>query len=95
MAVAGLVAIALEVLLLLPRFLRLTKRLDELRLVYEDNLRLARDDLRTLSAAVAETQVLLRPYRRLQRWLGHPLTIALFASYRRRRAARRSRAPGT
>lgn len=93
MAAAGLVAIAIELLLLLPRFLRLTKRLDELTLVFEDDLRLVRDDLRTLSEAVAETRTLLAPYRRLQSWLAHPLTLALLESYRRQRKARRSGNP--
>lgn len=93
MVAAGLIAIAIELLLLLPRFLRLTKRLDELTLVFEDDLRLVRDDLRALSEAVAETRTLLAPYRRLQRWLGHPLSLALLASYRRQRRARRSSNP--
>jgi hypothetical protein len=93
MAAVGLVAIALEVIVLLPRFLRLTKRLDEMRLVYERNLRLTRDELQMLAQATAETRELLRPYRRFRRWLAHPLTLALFASYRRRRRTRRSQAP--
>lgn len=93
MVAAGLVAIAIELLLLLPRFLRLTKRLDELTLVFEDDIRLVRDDLRALSEAIAETRTLLAPYRRLRHWLGHPLSLALLASYRRHRRARRSSNP--
>jgi hypothetical protein len=93
MTVVGVIAIALEVVLLLPGFLRLTKRLTELTLLYNDNLRLTRDELQNLSLALSETQTLLQPYRPLQRWLGHPLTLALFASYRRRRKQRRSRSP--
>jgi len=92
-AVVGLVVIAIEVVLFLPRFLRLTKQLDELTLVYERNLLLARDELQILSRAAAETRALLRPYGRLQRWLVHPITLALFASYRRRRRLRRSQSP--
>ena len=45
-------------------------------------------DLANLRLAIEETQRLWRPYRVILRWLGHPLTIALFASYRRRRALR-------
>jgi len=90
MAVIGLIAIALEVLLLLPRVLRLTKRLNELTLLYDDQIRLTRDELQILSHTLSETRALLRPYRRIQRWLGHPLTLAVLASYRRRRKLRRS-----
>jgi hypothetical protein len=45
-------------------------------------------DLANLRLAIEECQRLWRPYRVILRWLGHPLTIALFASYRRRRALR-------
>ena len=92
-AIAGVLVIAVELLLILPRFLRLTKRLNELTLLYEQDLRLTRDELRILAEATAETQRLLRPFRRLRRWLAHPITLALFASYRRRRRLRRSQAP--
>lgn len=49
---------------------------------------LVESDLEKLRLALAETQRLWKPYRLILRWLGHPLTIALFASYRRRRALR-------
>ena len=90
MAVAGLAVIVLELVLLLPRAARLTKRLQELNLLLATNLRLAHDELQNLQQATSETAALLRPYRRLQKWLTHPLTVALFASYRRRAAQRRS-----
>jgi len=89
MVAVGLAAMLVALLLLLPRFLCLTKRLDDLTLLYDEYSRLTRDDLRTLSLALAETHALLRPYRRLQRWLGHPVSLALLASYRRRRRLRR------
>lgn len=41
-------------------------------------------DLEKLRLAIAETRRLWRPYRIALRWLGHPLTIALWQSYRRR-----------
>jgi hypothetical protein len=90
MAVAGLLLIVIELLLVLPGALRLTKRLRELNLLLNNNRRLTHDELQLLQQASKETQSLLRPYRRLRRWLTHPLTLALFATYRRRAAARRS-----
>jgi hypothetical protein len=45
-------------------------------------------DLEKLRLALAETERLWRPYRTILRWLGHPLTIALLGSYRRRRLLR-------
>ncbi len=93
MAVAGLLLIAFELVLVLPRVLRLTKRLQELTLLIDSNRRLTNDELQILQQATLETQSLLRPYRRLRRWLTHPVTVALFASYRRRAATRRSAPP--
>ncbi|MGA7912747.1 MAG: hypothetical protein WCC30_14550 [Candidatus Dormiibacterota bacterium] len=43
-------------------------------------------DLARLRAALEETEVLWRPYRRVLRWARHPLAIALMESYSRRRA---------
>ena len=43
-------------------------------------------DLERLRANLAETQELWKPYRRLLRWLRHPLTIALMQSFARRMA---------
>jgi hypothetical protein len=45
-------------------------------------------DVERLRKALEETRRLWQPYRRALRWLRHPLTIALIASYRRRVAAR-------
>jgi hypothetical protein len=42
-------------------------------------------DLERLRLALEETERLWRPYRTILRWLNHPLTIALLASYQRRR----------
>jgi hypothetical protein len=93
MAVAGLLLIIVELALVLPRALRLTKRLRELNLLLENNRQLTHNELQLLQQATLQTQLLLRPYRRLRRWLTHPLTLALFASYRRRAATRRSASP--
>jgi hypothetical protein len=93
MAVAGLLLIIVELALVLPRALRLTKRLRELNLLLENNRQLTHNELQLLQQATLQTQLLLRPYRRLRRWLTHPLMLALFASYRRRAATRRSASP--
>jgi hypothetical protein len=45
-------------------------------------------DLERLRLAIEETRMLWRPYRRILRTLNHPLLLAVFASVRRRRAAR-------
>ena len=45
-------------------------------------------DLERLRRAIEETKVLWRPYQRILRMLNHPLLLAVFASLRRRRAAR-------
>jgi len=45
-------------------------------------------DLERLRRAIEETRVLWQPYRRILRTLNHPLVLAVFASVRRRRAAR-------
>jgi hypothetical protein len=41
-------------------------------------------DLERLRVALEETERLWCPYRTILRWLSHPLTIALWQSYRRR-----------
>lgn len=46
-------------------------------------------DLAKLRAALEETQRLWQPYRRVLRWLRHPLVVALMQSYARRRASAR------
>ena len=63
------------------RALTLSQRLETER-------RLVEADLEKLRLALAETQRLWCPYGMVLRWLQHPLVIALFASYRRRRLLR-------
>jgi hypothetical protein len=41
-------------------------------------------DVARLQAAMEETRLLWQPYRRVLRWLRHPLVIALIGYYRRR-----------
>jgi hypothetical protein len=45
-------------------------------------------DVEKLRRAIEETRALWQPYRRVLRWLQHPLVLALLGSYRRRMAAR-------
>ncbi|HEX9100133.1 MAG TPA: hypothetical protein VF956_11665 [Candidatus Dormibacteraeota bacterium] len=45
-------------------------------------------DIERLRRAIEETRVLWEPYRRILRNLNHPIVLAVFASLRRRRAAR-------
>jgi uncharacterized membrane protein YhiD involved in acid resistance len=59
------------------RSMKLTERLNNERVMLES-------DLEKVRLAMEETRRLWRPYRRILRWLGHPLTIALWQSYRRR-----------
>jgi hypothetical protein len=46
-------------------------------------------DVERLRLAIAESKRLWRPYRRVLRWLRHPLVLALLQSFARRRAAAR------
>ena len=50
---------------------------------------LLKSELDQLEAQLAATAVLWQPYRRALRWARHPLVIALFESYARRRVAAR------
>jgi hypothetical protein len=59
------------------RTLKLTERV-------KTEVGMLESDLATLRLAMEETKRLWRPYRTILRWLGHPLTIALWQSYRRR-----------
>jgi hypothetical protein len=86
-----LVAVALVVsfigaLTTLPRLLRIRRR----AVALSAQLQIARlqmdQALALLAERSAETDELLRPLLRLRKWAGHPLSIALFQSYRRRRS---------
>ena len=46
-------------------------------------------DVERLRAAIEETKRLWRPYRRVLKWVRHPLAIALLESYARRRVGAR------
>ena len=88
MSAAVLVLLSIEVHVILQLPARLSKRLQVLNLSPAASLPLAHDLLHILNHANTETAALLRPYRRLRKWLTHPLAVALFASYRHRAAQR-------
>jgi hypothetical protein len=86
MAVIGLVAILIELVLIVPRALRLNLQAAVLVDSIEETRVAIEASLAELRTAGRETHILWRPYRRVVRWLSHPLTIAVFESYRRRRS---------
>jgi ABC-type multidrug transport system fused ATPase/permease subunit len=47
-----------------------------------------RADVERLYAAIEETRALWQPYRRILRWLRHPITLAVIRQYTRGRTAR-------
>lgn len=77
----GVVA-AVWTLSLAKRSLALSERLESERGLMET-------DLERLRAAIEETKRLWRPYKRILRWVRHPLAIALLESYARRRVGAR------
>jgi len=94
LAVAGLLAIAIELGLIAPRAIRLRKKGRMLMAMLEENRRLTNHELEILRESQAETRALLKPYRRVARYLRNPLVLALLASYRRRRRAGAGVGPG-
>ncbi len=87
LVVAGL-AVVIEGVVAALWGLAVAKRALTLKERLETERRLMESDLEKLRLALEETQRLWRPYRTILRWLGHPLTIALLGSYRRRRLLR-------
>jgi hypothetical protein len=87
--VAGVGAIVVEGALAGLWSVRLVKRARSLSERLTSEQAQLQADLERLRAALAETQVLWRPYRRALRWFRHPIAIALLQSYARRRAAGR------
>lgn len=87
--VIGAVAIVVEGVLAGLWSARLANRSRKLAKRLTSEQAQLRADVERLQATIAETQVLWQPYRRVLRWLRHPLAIALLQSYARRRAAPR------
>ena len=86
--VAGGLAIVVELALVAILGLALGRRARALSERIESERSQIRADVERLRQAIQEMKVLWRPYRRVLRWLRHPLVIALLGSYRRRMAAR-------
>ncbi len=83
--VAGVVAIVAEGVLLAVWGMAVAKRSRSLQELVETERGLIEADLKRLQEALEETRRLWRPYRRVLRWLRHPITIALLQSYAGRR----------
>jgi hypothetical protein len=87
--VAGPVLLVVVALTVVPPLVRVRRRALALRARVEA----ARQDtlaaVALLEAQRAETVELLRPWRTLLRWARHPLVVATFEWYRRRRSAAR------
>jgi len=87
--VLGVAAVLGELALMGVWTARLARRSRAWRRRLADQQSQLRADVERLQASIAETGVLWQPYRRLLRWLRHPIAIALLQSYARRRAAAR------
>ncbi len=87
--VVSAVAIVLEGVLAAVWGASLAKRSVALSERVQSERALIEADLDRLRAAIEETRRLWGPYRRVLRWVRHPLAIALLESYVRRRAGAR------
>lgn len=81
------VVILAGALTVVPRLLRVRRRMRALSVQLESARYEIDAGLELLAERSAETDEILKPVLRLRRWAGHPLSIALFQSYRRRRRA--------
>jgi hypothetical protein len=86
--IAAGVALVIEAALLAVWGLTMAKRVKVLREQVETGRAEIDEDLTRLKAALEETRRLWETYRRLLRWVNHPLAIALLGSFRRRLAVR-------
>ena len=86
LAGAGGLVIVVELLIAVPLVIRLRRRIAQLSGLVALDAGVAESELLRLQLALADSRRLLLPYRRLLKYLRHPLVIALLASLRRRRA---------
>jgi hypothetical protein len=86
--VTGAVAIVIEMALVVVWGVAMGKRMRVLTAYIETERSGIQADVERLQLAIEETKRLWRPYRRILRWLQHPLVLALLGSYRRRLASR-------
>jgi hypothetical protein len=82
--VAGAVAIILELVLVTVWGLAVARRTLVLTKMAEAEQAAVRGDLERLNQTIEEMKGLWQPYRRILRWVRHPLVLALLGSYRRR-----------
>jgi hypothetical protein len=82
--VAGAVAIILELVLVTVWGLAVARRTLALTKMVEAEQAAVRADLERLKQTIEEMERLWQPYRRILRWVRHPLVLALLGSYRRR-----------
>ena len=87
--VASVVAIVVEGVVAAVWGVSLAKRSVTLSERIQSERAFIEADLERLRAAIEETERLWRPYRRVLKWVRHPLAIALLQSYARRRAGAR------
>ena len=85
---AAVIAIIIELTLMALWGLAMGRRMQALSERLASQRAEIESNVEKLRRAIEETRVLWRPYRRILRWLRHPLVIALLGSYRRRLAAR-------
>jgi hypothetical protein len=86
--VGAVIAIIVELTLMAVWGLAMGRRMQALSLRLASQRAEIEADVEKLRRAIEETRALWQPYRRILRWLRHPLLIALLGSYRRRMAAR-------
>lgn len=89
MLVAGAALVAVAALAIVPRLSRVRRRAVALRATAAEAERDTLAALALLRSRRAETEALLVPWRRMRRWLRHPLVVATLDWYRRRRRAGR------
>ena len=90
MLVLALVLILGGVVVSLPRLLRVRRRALALSVQVKAAQAEALGALDRLGERRAETEQILRPMRRLRRWVRHPLSVATVQSFRRKGRRRRS-----
>ncbi len=84
--VASVAAIVLETVIALVWTRRVALRARALSEKIAAEQALLQQDVERLRLSVEEMRRLWKPYRRVLRWLNHPLVVALMQSYSRRRA---------
>lgn len=89
MLVAGAALVVIGLVAAVPGVVRVRRRALVLRVHLVEAQRDVVVALALLRRHRAETEAILAPWRRLHRWARHPLVVATFEWYRRRRRARR------